>query len=68
MKTLILLAVLAAVVVVGCSGLVDTPSQRHRRIMNSIEYDSHRIVDDWDHFWLADRPSYLSYWNIREAD
>lgn len=67
MKQLILLLLIAAFIA-GCSGLMDTPAERDRRIRNIVAYDSHRIVDDLDHFWLADRPSYLSYWSLREAD
>ncbi len=67
MKQLVLLLLVVAFIV-GCGGLVDTPSERTRRLDNMVEYDSRRIVDDCDYFWLVDRPSYLSYWNLREAD
>ena len=68
MKQLAILLVLCVVfVVIGC-GMVDTPAERERRYKNIGDYQARMGVDDWDHFWLVDRPSYLSYWHLREAD
>ncbi len=79
MKRFFLLVVLFVMVVsVGCreravpfgfgDGQVDTHAQRARRYANITEYEARGLVDDIDTFWLADRPTYMSYWHLREAD
>jgi len=78
MKSVFLLAVFCvAAVLVGCGerstyhlgdGMVDTHAQRQRRYANITEYQVRGFADDFDLFWLADRPSYQSYWHLREAD
>ena len=68
MKRLCLLLVLCvAVFAIGC-GVVDTYAERERRYDHMIDHAAREMVDDWDLFWLADRPLYLSYWHLREAD
>ncbi len=63
----ILLLVCLAMLLAGC-GQVDTPEQRMNRWRNEIDWSLRGAVDDFDLFWLADRPTYLSYWHLREAD
>ncbi len=47
---------------------VKSYSQRERRYRNMGNLHARMLVDDFDTFWLADRPTYLSYWYVREAD
>ena len=79
MKRFVLLLVVCAMVfLVGCReravpygfgyGQVDTHDQRARRYDNIAELQLKGLVDDFDTFWLADRPTYLSYWHPREGD
>jgi uncharacterized protein YceK len=64
MKRFLVLAVLLASVMSGC-GLVSSYQDRERRYAAITNYNLREIVDDWDYFWLYDRPSYLTYWNLR---
>jgi hypothetical protein len=66
-RLFVVLALLAATFMAGC-GLVHTYEERKRRFRNINELQSRMIVDDFDYFWLVDRPTYLSYWYVREAD
>ncbi len=68
MKRMLLLALLAlGFFVTGC-GVVDTYAQRERRYCYITEYNLREAVDDWDYFWLADRPSYMTYWYLRDTE
>ena len=66
-RMLVLLVLCVGFFVSGC-GMVDTYAQRERRYRNILDYNSRQAVDDWDYFWLADRPSYLTYWYLRDAE
>jgi hypothetical protein len=66
-RLLVLLILLAAMFLAGC-GLVHTYGERERRYGNIADMQLRMAVDDWDYFWLAERPSYLTYWYVREAD
>jgi len=78
MKSFFLLVVLcAAVLLLGCQeksmyefgdGMVDTHAQRQNRYGNITVYHARMFADDFDTLWLADRPSYQSYWHLRDAD
>ncbi len=68
MKRMIVLLVLCVAGFVAGCGMVDSYQDRERRIFNIIDYNARMMVDDNDTIWLADRPSYLSYWHLREAD
>jgi hypothetical protein len=68
MKRLIALLLLCIGAFVAGCGMVDTYQQRETRICNIIDYDMRMAVDDSDMIWLVDRPSYLSYWHLREAN
>ena len=48
----------------GC-GWYSTSQERQRRYSETTNLNLRESVDDWDYFWLADRPSYLTYWNVR---
>lgn len=47
------------------AGLVSSHQDRMRRYKMITDYNLREAVDDWDYFWLYDRPSYLTYWNLR---
>ncbi|KPK84440.1 MAG: hypothetical protein AMJ81_05545 [Phycisphaerae bacterium SM23_33] len=64
---MVLLILLAAAFLAGC-GMVDSYGEREQRYKNITDMQLRMAVDDWDYFWLAERPSYLSYWYLREAD
>ena len=67
MKRLLMLLVVWALTVGGC-GMVDTYRQRENRYLNITGFQARQAVDDWDYFWLYDRPSRLTEWHLREAD
>ncbi len=64
MKRLLVALLLLVGVLSGC-GLVSTYPERERRYGAITNLNLREAVDDWDYFWLADRPSYLTYWNLR---
>ena len=66
-RLFVLLILLAAVFLAGC-GLVHTYEERERRHKNITELQLRMAVDDCDYFWLTDRPTYMTYWYVREAD
>jgi len=67
-KLLALTILLAAAMLSGC-GLADTSiSERQGRYKDSLRISSRMINDDWDSFWMVDRPSYRSYWYIRSGE
>ena len=68
MKKLLALTVLLAAFIGGC-GLADMNySQRSGRYRNAVQINSRQIVDDFDYFWLAERPSHLTYWYVRSPE
>ena len=68
-RLLILLALLVATFMSGCAaGMVDTASQRRRRHRNIAALEARQINDDWDSFWMLDKPSRMTYWHLRDAD
>jgi hypothetical protein len=64
MKRFLVAFLLLVGVLSGC-GLVSTYQEREQRYRAITNYNLREAVDDWDFFWLADRPSYLTYWNLR---
>lgn len=64
MKRLLVALLLLVGVLSGC-GLVSTCEERERRYCTITCLNLRESVDDWDFFWLYDRPSYLTYWNLR---
>lgn len=63
-RLLVLLVVLVGACLAGC-GLVDSQQERKRRYKTITQLQGRMIIDDWDYFWLADRPSYLTSWHVR---
>ncbi len=67
MRTLlVLLVLLAGFCLAGC-GLVDTYAEREHRYNTIIELNARQMVDDWDYFWFAERPSSLTYWYLQST-
>ena len=65
----LLLVILPATFLSGCAaGMVDTAPQRKRRIRNIVALEFRQLNDDWDSFWMLDKPSRMTYWHLREAD
>jgi predicted small secreted protein len=78
MRKFIILAVLClGAILTGCNGAADSGcgngvvnsySDRQRMYNHNLSYMRREFVDDWDTLWLADRPSYLSYWYFRDFE
>ncbi len=52
----------------GCHGIAHSYQERKDRF-STIDYIyARQIVDDCDQVVLLDRPSYMSYWPIRDTD
>jgi hypothetical protein len=67
MRKILLLWFLGACVLVagGCGdGMADTRRDRQERHKRVFDNDMKQINDDWDAFWLNDRPGRLSWWQI----
>jgi len=68
-RLLILLALLVGTFMSGCAaGLVDSGPERSRRIRNTWALELRQMNDDWDSFWLVDKPSRMTYWHVREGN
>ncbi len=67
-KLFALLIVLTGLALTGCGLTNATYAERQRRYKNITNYHARMISDDFDYIWLAERPSYLTYWYLREAD
>lgn len=67
-KLLALTILLAAVFIAGC-GLADMSyHERENRYRSKLAMDARMMIDDFDYFWLVDRPSRLSYWYVRSGE
>jgi hypothetical protein len=62
MKTAILLVLLLAVTLTGCT-VMESPADRGRRYANITEMNLRMMGDDWDTIWLYDHNSRLSRWH-----
>jgi len=45
--------------------MTETPSERNQRILRGWNVQAHQMVEDWDVFWLIDKPTYMSPWYVR---
>ena len=68
MKRLLALLILTAATFLAGCGVTYTYRERERRFRHTNDIQARMLIDDFDSFWLYDRPSYLSYWYVREAD
>ena len=62
-KALLLLAACLGMFVAGCSGVVDSPSERARRYKSITNLQTRMLVDDLDYVFLYDRSSRLTFWH-----
>ena len=60
---LLALCILAGVMMSGCSGMVDSGTDRWSRMQQIDDIQRRQLVDDWDYFWLNDHNSRMSYWH-----
>jgi hypothetical protein len=67
MKLIVLLALLSgcALLSTGCATPAYSAKERDARISRIHRYEARQAVDDWDVFWLEDRPSHLTVWHVR---
>ena len=65
-RLLMLLALLVGSFLAGCGpGLVDTSAEREHRIRTNMSLEARQLNDDWDMFWMVDKPSRMTYWHLR---
>lgn len=65
MKRLGILMVLCfSFLLAGCT-LVDSPHQRARRQVLTVDLQSRALLEDWDYLWLMERNTYLTQWHPR---
>jgi len=67
MRRWILLMALGALIwaTTGCGdGVARTRRERAEMHKRVFENDMKQINDDWDEFWLMDRPGRLSWWRV----
>lgn len=67
LSILLALCVLAGVVMSGCSGTVDSGTERWRRYQQIWDIERRQAADDWDYFWLLDRSSRMTLWHSRSG-
>lgn len=61
MRTIGLSAMLAALVAAaGCNGMTQSYEDRKNTYSEVFDTNMKQFADDWDTFWLADRPSRLT--------
>jgi hypothetical protein len=70
MKRLVILATLASMMAIwaGCAsgdGVGITSAEREERHRRVRDFDKRSFNDDWDLFWLNDRPSRLTEWKVK---
>jgi hypothetical protein len=65
MKRFFLCAGLVAALLIGITGCETTTRSEGQRAAHQrriVENDMKLLVEDWDTFWLMDRPTRLSKW------
>ncbi len=65
MKKLLILSVLVACICMSGCSMTETTGERFQRYGNIVDIQSRQMTEDWDYFWLMDRPSNLSPWHVR---
>ncbi len=56
-----LIAGLVCVFLFGCAGTLSEDSQMHTtRVKRNMKTDLKLMSEDWDRFWMVDRPSRLT--------
>ena len=62
MKKLLMAMILLSIVLVGCT-TSETPIQHGQRLWLQEDVQARQMVEDFDMFWLFDRPSRLTQWH-----
>ena len=69
MRAFLFLGVLAAFAVIlaatGCQTVTKTPEEVNATYKQILDIDARQLADDWNYFWLADRPYRLTRWHMR---
>jgi hypothetical protein len=64
-KLAVMLVVVAASLLTGCTGMVDSPRDRYVRYRNINELRQRMLVDDWDYLWLMEQNEELSPYHAK---
>jgi hypothetical protein len=71
-QTLLLALTLVATIFLGGCALGPIPGQSRQEVSNeqrvAFEEELKMFVDDWNYFWLIDRPTRLSRYNVYVGD
>lgn len=64
MKKLLIAMILLSSVLAGCIGctMSENPIQHGQRLRLQGNIQARQMVEDFDMFWLFDRPSHLTMW------
>ena len=67
MRTLLLVGLVAMLLTAtnGCSSVTDTPEEIKATQKQMYDLDFRQMTDDWNYFWLVDRPYRLTRWHMR---
>jgi hypothetical protein len=67
MKRLSLLALLAGALfaAAGCATPGYTATENARIAQRNMSYDLLQMTDDWNYFWLYDKPSRMTTWTVQ---
>ncbi len=70
MKRLFMLLVLGVTMwaVSGCAGVASSGPKRTQRHRQITRLESRMFWDDFDYFWLMDKPSKLTKYHVRSMD
>lgn len=64
-KLAVMLTIVAASLLTGCTGMVDSPRERYVRYKNINEMRQRMLVDDWDYLWLMEQNEELSPYHAK---
>lgn len=56
---------LVSMVMTGCATITESPAERAHNFRQVENYNAMMFNEDFDDFWLIDRPSRLSTWIVR---
>lgn len=65
---LLLSCLLLGAILAGCTGMVDSSSERYRRYEQIEDINRRQLVDDWDYLWLNEKNSRLTQWHPRVGE
>ncbi len=64
MRKFLVVAILAASLLSGCAGVVNSPAERWRNYKRINDMHLRQFNDDWDSFWLYEQPLELTPYRI----